>query len=676
MTHKLLALLLSICLSLSSSCFGATAELDCVFIPKVIELFLRNHYQHRQLSNEIKTRSIEQMIKHMDPSKTLFLEEDLPKIKELLKKQFALASAGDCSPLFEIKTKWETRASENEAIVKEILSNQYQLNNKTELVLDSKKRDFSKVLEEKKTLLRKMVDFQIANLLISKIKLPEAITQLKHRYELTTKRIKEQKKTQIISSFIDSLSSSLDPHSNFMGPEELENFQIQMRLSLEGIGAVLRYQDGFTVIENLVKGGSADKSKLLKSKDKIIAVAQENAAPISTIDMDLSDVVKMIRGKKGTKVILTVLRQGKETTTFQATLVRDKIALVDQRAKITYDKQTINGKTYQIGVIDLPSFYGTGGSGGPSCSSDIKALLNEAIKAKVDAIILNLSRNGGGLLEEAVKITGLFIQKGATVATKNTASQVDILKDQDPSVVYRGPLAVLTSRVSASASEIVAGALKNYKRAVIVGGDHTFGKGSVQSLSDLPAGLGGMKVTTAMFFTPGGQSTQLLGVSSDIVLPSLLNDDQIGEKVLDFALPSQSITPFISPEANSSAPELHWNPITEGQLSELTKLSRERVSKEPKFVELRKKIEKLKQDNGLVKIADIQKESQEKEKEKSQSKQKVEKLKESLDDETEEKAESEELWDEKGPFVKEASRIVADLITLQKPGEPGVSVSQ
>jgi carboxyl-terminal processing protease len=427
---------------------------------------------------------------------------------------------------------------------------------------------------------------------------------------------------------------------------------------------VLRYQDGFTVIENLVKGGSADKSKLLKSKDKIIAVAQDNAAPVSTIDMNLSDVVKMIRGKKGTKVVLTVLRQGKETTTFQATLVRDKIALVDQRAKITYDKQTINGKTYQIGVIDLPSFYGTGGSGSPSCSSDVKALLNEANKNKVDGIILNLSRNGGGLLEEAVKVTGLFIQKGATVATKNTASQIDILKDQDPSVVYRGPLAVLTSRVSASASEIVAGALKNYKRAIIVGGDHTFGKGSVQSLSDLPAGLGGMKVTTAMFFTPGGQSTQLLGISSDIVLPSLLNDDQIGEKVLDYALPSQSITPFISPEANSTAPELHWNPITEEQLSKLTKLSRERVSKEIKFIELKKKIEKLKQDNGLVKIADIQKESQEREKEKSKSKQKVE-PKESLDDEEEDKSESDELWDEKGPFVKEASRIVTDLIALR-----------
>lgn len=642
---------------------GLSAPLECGYIPKIIDLFLKNHYQHRELTEDLKTRTVEQLIKHLDPSKTIFLENDLPKLRVELKEEFKTASNGDCSPLTKIKSIWESRASESESIVKEILNKDYQVNPKTELILDSKKRGFPKNLEQKKSILRKMVDFQITNLLISKIKPEEAKKQIAHRYELVTKRIREQNESQSITNFIDSFSSGLDPHSNFMGPDELEDFNIQMRLSLEGIGAVLRYQDGFTVIESLVKGGSADKSALLKTKDKIIAVTQEGGQPVSTIDMDLRDVVKLIRGKKGTKVVLTILRQGKETTTFQATLVRDKIALVDQKAKITYEKQINGGKTYTIGIIDLPSFYGSGTKGAPSCSEDVEALLNEAIKQNVDGIILNLSRNGGGLLEEAVKISGLFIQKGASVATKNTASQVDILKDNEPRVVYRGPLAILTSRISASASEILAGALKSYRRAIIVGGDHTFGKGSVQSLSDLPAGLGGMKVTTAMFFIPGGDSTQLNGVSSDIPLPSMLNNEEIGEKVLDYALPTQKIPPFVSPEANSSESSQRWVPVTAEQISKLLKQSSERVAKEPKFIDLKKRIEKTRKNNGVVKIADIQKESLEKE----TKAQKEKKGTPNSNDESssEEKSEDEDQWDEKGPFVKETSQILVDLIKLQ-----------
>ncbi|NBX69740.1 MAG: tail-specific protease, partial [Proteobacteria bacterium] len=294
------------------------------------------------------------------------------------------------------------------------------------------------------------------------------------------------------------------------------------------------------------------------------------------------------------------------------------------------------------------------------------ALLNQAIKEKVDGIILNLSRNGGGLLEEAIKIAGLFIQKGASVATKNSAAQVDVLKDNEPKVVYRGPLAVLTSRISASASEILAGALKSYRRAVVVGGDHTFGKGSVQSLSDLPAGLGGMKVTTAMFFIPGGDSTQLAGVSSDVVLPSLLNNDEIGEKVLEYALPTQHIKPFISPEANSNDSSQHWTPVTEEQIKKLNKNSKERVTKNSKFAEIQKRIEKNKKENGTVKIADIQKESLDKEK-KKQEKNK-DNSKNSDDDSQEDKSEDEDQWDEKGPFVGETTDILVDLINLQKEG--------
>ncbi|NBX83034.1 tail-specific protease [bacterium] len=636
-------------------------NLECEYIPKILELFLKNHYQHRKLTEELKTRTTDQFVKRMDPSKTMFLESDLPEVKKQLIKAFELSEKGDCSSLATVKELWHQRALESEKIVKEILEANYALNEQAELVVDSKKRTFPKNLDDKKKLLRKMVDFQIVNLLISKVKLPEAKKQLGHRYKLVAKRIQEQKPTETISHFIDAFSNSLDPHSNFMGPDELKDFQIQMRLSLEGIGAVLRYQDGFTVVESLVKGGSADKAKLLKSKDKIIAVAQETGEPVSTIDMDLRDVVKLIRGKKGTKVTLTIMRQGKETKTFQVTLVRDQIALVDQKAKLTFSQQTVGGKSYKIGVLDLPSFYGTGSKGGLSCSEDVEALLKQAIEAKVDGVVLNLSRNGGGLLEEAVKIAGLFIQKGNSVATKNNSMRVDVLKDDEPKIVYKGPLAVLTSRVSASASEILAGALKNYKRAVIIGADHTFGKGSVQTLSDLPAGLGGMKVTTAMFFIPEGKSTQLQGVASDVVLPSMLNNDEIGEKGLDYALQPQTISGFVSKDANSSDPARYWAPVTPEKLVQVQKNSEQRVAQESKFLEIIKRKEKNKKDNGIVRIADIQKENLEQEKKKQKNK----KPTANTSDDEEDKAEDGELWDEKGPFVSEATRVLIDLMNIK-----------
>lgn len=636
-------------------------NLECEYIPKILELFLKNHYQHRKLTDELKTRTTDQFVKRMDPSKTMFLESDLAEVKKHLMRAFELSEKGDCSSLATVKELWHQRALESEKIVKEILEANYTLNEQAELVVDSKKRAFPKNLEDKKKILRKMVDFQIVNLLISKVKLPEAKKQLGHRYKLVAKRIQEQKPTETISHFIDAFSNSLDPHSNFMGPDELKDFQIQMRLSLEGIGAVLRYQDGFTVVESLVKGGSADKSKLLKSKDKIIAVAQETGEPVSTIDMDLRDVVKLIRGKKGTKVTLTIMRQGKETKTFQATLVRDQIALVDQKAKLTFSQQTVGGKSYKIGVLDLPSFYGTGSKGGLSCSEDVETLLKQAIEAKVDGIVLNLSRNGGGLLEEAVKIAGLFIQKGNSVATKNSSSRVDVLKDDEPKIVYKGPLAVLTSRVSASASEILAGALKNYKRAVIIGADHTFGKGSVQTLSDLPAGLGGMKVTTAMFFIPEGKSTQLQGVASDVVLPSMLNNDEIGEVGLDYALQPQTIPGFVSKDANSTDPARYWAPVTPEKLAQVRKTSEQRVAQEPKFLEITKRKEKNKKENGIVRISDIQKENLEQEKKKQKNK----KPTANTSEDEEEKAEDGELWDEKGPFVSEATRVLIDLMNIK-----------
>ena len=485
-------------------------NLTCNRLPLLMGRFLANHYAMKNMTGEIKTHAVDQMIKSLDPSKTLLYESDLERLKPLLQDVFASMQAGDCASLQQVYDVLVARARENEAIVKKILGPDYRLDETVELNVNVNKRPYVKTTAEKHELLRKVVQFQIENALLAGVDLAEAKKQQIHHYELQTMRVVEHNPEKLITSAAEAFALALDPHTSYLSPENLEDLRIQMQLSLEGIGATLSSDNGFTVIEELIPGGGAERSGLLKPKDKIIAVAQEGEKPVNVIDMDLRDVVKMIRGKKGTQVTLTILRQAEHTNRFDVTITRDKIDIKEQEAKITYETRTVDGRQYRFGVIDLPSFYGDEKEN-KSCYEDVKNLLAEAKRQHVDGIVLDLSRNGGGLLREAVRLAGLFLGKGGIVATKDNREQVTILANgsaasgteddkrkvitfpaEDPRAVYTGPLVVLTSRLSASASEIVAGALKDYHRAVIVGSDHTFGKGSVQALIPLPWDLGGM----------------------------------------------------------------------------------------------------------------------------------------------------------------------------------------
>ena len=352
-------------------------------------------------------------------------------------------------------------------------------------------------------------------------------------------------------------------------------------------------------------------------------MAQEGGKRIDIIDMDLRDVVGLIRGKKGTKVTLTILRQAERTQRFNVTIVRDKIDIKDQEAKISYEIRKAGNRQYRFGVIDLPSFYG-GEKGGKSSYEDVKKLLVIAKQQHVDGIVLDLSRNGGGLLTDAVRIAGLFIGKGGIVATRDSLGQVTILANDSavprteddkikvinfpaeaPRTVYTGPLVVLTSRLSASASEIVAGALKDYHRAVIVGSDHTFGKGSVQVLAPLPSDLGGMKITTALYFLPSGKSTQKIGVEADVQLPIWFILEDIGETTLDYPLPAQAITPFLELPENA-APLL--KPVDQPLLMKLAERSGARVAKDVKFAEIIKNNKEAADKKGIIRLADLRKE--------------------------------------------------------------------
>ena len=376
----------------------------------------------------------------------------------------------------------------------------YAVDPETVLILDPDKRPRPKTSAERELFTKKLIGFQMSNYLSNDLAMPEAKEKLIHRYELMTRRAKEQTETDVYAIFLDSFASALDPHSNYLSPEADEDFQIEMTLSLEGIGVALSSQDGYSVVERIVPGGATDKLGVLETKDKIIAVSQEGGEPVDIIDMDLRDVVRLIRGKRGTKVHLTVLRQSEGTQRLNITIVRDRIDLEDAAAKLRFEilpvpQQTLDeGEAAQeplkLAVLELPKFYGGRKASDRQSERDMRKLLEDVKEEKADGLLLDLSRNGGGGLDNSVAIAGLFIADGGIVAVKSDGNRIQVLPDPDASIVFDGPLVVLTSRVSASASEIVAGAMKDYRRAVLVGDDHTFGKGTVQSLHPLPPTLG------------------------------------------------------------------------------------------------------------------------------------------------------------------------------------------
>lgn len=629
--------------------------LQCQDLPSLFRLYLQSHYAFSTITDTIKTHTVDQFIKGLDPSKTTLLEADVTKLKRDLPVVFDTMQTGVCASLDGAFKLLADRTKENEVFVKKFLGDNYKFDDSIELMLDPDKRGYPKTASEKEDLIKKMVHFNVSSYLLSDTKLPEAKRLLLKRYELASKRATDRKPEDALDSYTEAFAEALDPHSSFFTQDSLEEFQISMQLSLEGIGASLTNQDGYTVVEEIIPGGSADRAKALRPKDKIIAVGQGVEKPVSVVDMDLKDVVKLIRGKKGTKVHLTVLRQAEKTENIDVTIVRDKIDLKEQAAKITYDTRKVGGKSFKVGIIDLPSFYGGGNASSRSSYTDMKNLLVEAKKQKVDGIVLDLSRNGGGLLEDAVRISGLFLKKGGVVATQNTQRKIEVLADEDPEVNFQGPLVVLISRLSASASEILAGALRDYGRAVIVGGDHTFGKGTVQSLMPLPQNLGAMKVTVGMFFIPKGNSTQHRGVESDVVLPSVFSTDEVGEKALDYSLPPQSIATFVSPEANDETPDHHWKPIENAWKSKLSEQSKARISKDPKFTEIRKEIEESQKNKGIIRLADLRKKrSAEKKDGKGKKK-----------DESDRAAEKQKEKDSETPYTTEATSVVVDLIQIE-----------
>lgn len=664
----LLSLMLSLMSTLSCSAQLPSSSnpllqgLQCPVLKPIAQTFLLHHIEAKQFSLAYDARTIEQFIKRLDPSKIYLYQSDVQEIRGLLRGQFEKLGK-DCTAIDKAHAILVKRLNEaTEFVTKTLKDKKFKFNENISLTIDPAQRQFPANQKEAQDQLLKFIHFQLSNYLISDMKLPKAQEQLIHRYEINAKRQAKSTRDEIYSLYLDAFASSLDAHSSYLSKDTLEDFEIQMKLSLEGIGASLSWEDGYTTIEALIPGGSAERSGELQPKDKIIAVAQEDGPFEPVIDMPLRDVVKQIRGKKGKKVRLTILRQqGKKTDRKIVSLIRDRIKLEDEAAKLYFTERKVGNKSLKLGVIDLPSFYGDMTKKTRSCSEDVKALVEKAKTQKVDGLVFDLSRNSGGLLTEAVNIAGLFIRKGNVVATQNSSSaeDLDFLADQDEKIQYSGPLVVLTSRLSASASEIVAGALQDYKRAIIVGGDHTFGKGSVQAMTNLSAELGAIKVTTGMFFVPSGHSTQYRGVPGDIVLPSIYSTKDIGENSLDYSLKPKKVSSFLSDNINYPpndkavlAKAQPWSPVSTNIIDSLKKKSEERISKDTEFKKIKDELADLEKKKGVILLSEsLKKQKEENKKQPNAKKAKTRKGRRGSDEEY-----------LKGPHLNEALSILGDFI--------------
>ncbi|MDE0884274.1 MAG: carboxy terminal-processing peptidase [Myxococcota bacterium] len=598
----------------ASEAASSQPRLNCSRIPELSRTLLHKHISFHYVNDELRQRIVDNYVKRLDASKSLYLAAEVAVLKKQLRAIIQQIRDDDCSALLKIQTDQVTRYEALQKFATEMLADEnYELDTDAVLIIDPDKRAFSPNAEARNELVSKLIHFQMSNYTSSDMALPEAREKLTHRYELMTRRAKEKTNEDLYAEYLDAFATALDPHSNYLSQEVLEDFQISMGLSLEGIGVALSTKDGYSVVEKIIPGGAAAGLKVLEPQDKIIAVAQDGEEPVDIIDMDLRDVVRLIRGKRGTTVNLTVLRQGETTERFQVSIVRDKINLEEQAAKIRFEEVEIKGEKKKVAVLELPSFYGGNDPSGRQSSSDVAALLKEAKKEKAVGLVLDLSRNGGGLLETSVDIAGLFIEDGGIVATRDTFSQVQVLRDPNSRIAWDGPLVVLISRVSASASEIVAGALKDYRRAVIVGDDHSFGKGTVQSMVPLPEGLGALKVTTALFFRPGGRSTQHAGVASDVIIPSIFGTDDFGEAHQTYSLPTQSITSFLEITDSTEDDGPAWQPITPALIQELALRSNKRVEINEDLIKIRERVAKTDERNGVVHLAELIKEQEEKE---------------------------------------------------------------
>ncbi|WP_060988331.1 carboxy terminal-processing peptidase [Photobacterium leiognathi] len=505
---------------------------------RVASRFTRSHYKHFSLDDKFSGQVFDRYIEMLDYNKSFLTASDVKQFERWRNQFDDQLQSGDTSGAFDIFNKVLQRRFERYQFALSQLNNEIKFDKDEDFVIDRSELEWPKDQAELDEIWRKRVKYDALNLKLAGKNWKEIQETLGKRYNNAVKRLTQTHSEDVFQLYMNAFSREVDPHTSYLSPRNAEQFQSEMNLSLEGIGAVLQVKDDYTTIQSLVAGGPAAGSKKLAAGDRIIGVGQEGEKIVDIIGWRLDDVVQLIKGPKGSKVILDILPEGKNSKSYTVTIVRDKIRLEDRAVKS--EVKTVEGK--KIGVIEVPSFY-------VGLSEDTKKELVKLNKDKVDGIVIDLRNNGGGALTEATALSGLFISSGPIVQVRDSYGRVKVNSDSDDQVFFDGPLTVLINRYSASASEIFAAAMQDYGRAVVLG-EQSFGKGTVQQhrslnhlydLFDKP--LGHVQYTIQKFYRINGGSTQNLGVVPDISFPTEVDPSETGESVEDNALPWDSIKP-------------------------------------------------------------------------------------------------------------------------------------
>ena len=529
---------------------------DNYLLKLVTAISERAHISQKNVNNESSIRILDSFIESLDSFKMYFLEDDITYFQRYRYKIDDTLKSGDLDPVFDMFSIYRLRVQQRLSYSINLINSINSFEDDESYQFRAKKKKWSKTNNALDIQWRKRTKNDLLSLVLAGQELETAKDTLKKRYQRFLDRVNDYKEEDVINIFLNSYMDILDPHSNYLTPSQAEEYEIQTSLSYEGIGARLQNNDDFIEIVNLIPGGPAEKNGLLKPLDKIIGIYDVNNVVIDVIGWDVNEVVKLIRGPKGSTVKLKILPTSSDADSnpYDLSLIRDAVTLEEQAASSYIKTLDINNKQFHIGVITVPSFYQDfaarrkGETNYKSTASDVKNIVEELEEIGIDAIIMDLRGNSGGLLDEATALTGLFIDNGPIVQLKDMDDNIEILDDPYPGMIYNGPLVIMIDRYSASASEIFAAAIQDYQRGIVIG-QKTFGKGTVQNLYPLDRysrytskkGFGQLTLTIAKYYRVTGSGTQNKGVVPDIELPSFINEDKIGEATKANTLPWDQI---------------------------------------------------------------------------------------------------------------------------------------
>ncbi|MEY3458585.1 MAG: Tail-specific protease precursor [Planctomycetota bacterium] len=566
---------------------GKTAQL-------VAAMVSARHINHPPIDDALSEKLFARYIEIWDPQKLYFLQSDIDEFAPQKLNLDDLILKGDIGFAAVVFERFRERMTARAATIAGLVDMEHDFAVDEQIPRDADDLPWAKDQSELDERWRKRIKFDLLMLKLEDKGLDDARKRLKTRYRTNQVFMDQTEPYEVLELFLSSMTHCLDPHSAYMSPQTLNEFDTTMKLRLEGIGARLKYEDGYTVVEEVIQGGAAAADKRLVKGDRIIGVSADAASDfVDVVEMKLSRVVEMIRGKKGTKVRLQVLKESGGIEEYELTRTEVKITEDEVKGKIINSADWIPGQTTRLGVLRIPSFYrdfqgANEGGDFKSTSRDVKVVLEEFRRQNVDVLIVDLRWNGGGALQEAIEVSGLFIPKGSVVQVKEPGDSVQTYEDEDPDVYWRRPMVVVCNRFSASASEIFAGAIKDYRRGIVVGDRTTHGKGTVQNvvpvagrMSLFAADRGALKLTISKFYRVNGDSTQTRGVTSDVTLPSLLNHRDIGEESMDNALEFDRIT---------RAPYNQYTNVTDALVESLQKKSSARVENDADFVQINKLI--------------------------------------------------------------------------------------